>query len=171
MRARSLCRRLDDGAAAVEFAILLPLFLVLVFGMISGGLTFEKWISATQAARESSRFAATLPVGGTTISAWLDSVGQVAAENAGVNLTTTPQTEYFICVRFVNQVGPGSTPATTMKTWGTLASASGSCNGSTTSDNRVEVVVQRKATFDWVFGGSNLKVTGSNTSLYEPTVP
>ncbi len=44
----------DAGAAAVEFALLLPLFIMLVFGIISGGFTFDRWISVTQSAREAS---------------------------------------------------------------------------------------------------------------------
>jgi Flp pilus assembly protein TadG len=68
----------DGGAAAVEFALLLPLFFMLVFGMISAGIALSRQISLTQAAREASRYGATLsfPGAGGGVDAWL---GQVAA--------------------------------------------------------------------------------------------
>lgn len=178
MRLRAACtaeRRSDSGAAAVEFAILLPLFLMLVFGLITGGLAFERWINVTQAAREASRFAATYPV--TTpasMTAWFNDVKAVAAENAGIRLSganATPAADYSICVAFVNRVGPGATPATQRSTSGSLSVPSGStCTGSTIPDNAVEVVIRRKATVEWLLGGGPIAVTGDNTSRYEPRI-
>jgi len=52
----------DAGANAVEFALVLPLLLVLLFGTITGGLLFNQQLSLTQAAREGARFGSTLPV-------------------------------------------------------------------------------------------------------------
>src|SRR5215469_8310359 len=48
----------DRGAAAVEFALLLPLLLLLVFGIIDFGRALNAQITLTQAAREGSRLAA-----------------------------------------------------------------------------------------------------------------
>jgi Flp pilus assembly protein TadG len=48
----------DRGAAAVEFALLLPLLLFLVFGIIDFGRALNAEIVLTQAAREGSRLAA-----------------------------------------------------------------------------------------------------------------
>jgi Flp pilus assembly protein TadG len=49
--------RSDRGAAAVEFALLLPLLLVLVFGIIDFGRALNAQITLTQAAREGARLA------------------------------------------------------------------------------------------------------------------
>jgi Flp pilus assembly protein TadG len=54
----------DRGAAAVEFALLLPLLLLLVFGIIDFGRALNAQITLTQAAREGVR---------------LDAVGQSTA--------------------------------------------------------------------------------------------
>jgi Flp pilus assembly pilin Flp len=48
-------KRDQDGAAAVEFALLLPLLVLLLFGFIQFGLAFNTRIQATNAAREAAR--------------------------------------------------------------------------------------------------------------------
>jgi Flp pilus assembly protein TadG len=47
----------DSGAAAVEFALLLPILLLLIFGMIDFGRALNAQITLTQAAREGVRLA------------------------------------------------------------------------------------------------------------------
>jgi Flp pilus assembly pilin Flp len=47
----------EDGAAAVEFALLLPLLVMLLFGFIQFGVAFNTRIQATNAAREAARLA------------------------------------------------------------------------------------------------------------------
>jgi Flp pilus assembly pilin Flp len=47
----------EDGAAAVEFALLLPLLVLLLFGFIQFGLAFNSRIQAANAAREAARMA------------------------------------------------------------------------------------------------------------------
>jgi hypothetical protein len=49
--------RRQDGAAAVEFALLLPLLILLLFGFIQFGTAFNTRIQATNAAREAARLA------------------------------------------------------------------------------------------------------------------
>jgi Flp pilus assembly pilin Flp len=59
---RSFSRfRDDDGAAAVEFTLLLVPFLVLCFGLISGGIVLNDKMSLTQGVREAARYGATFP--------------------------------------------------------------------------------------------------------------
>lgn len=45
----------ESGAAAVELALVLPILLVLVFGIIDFGRAYNAQISLTQAAREGAR--------------------------------------------------------------------------------------------------------------------
>jgi Flp pilus assembly pilin Flp len=52
---RVVSGRGQDGAAAVEFALLLPLLVLLLFGFIQFGLAFNTRIQATNAAREAAR--------------------------------------------------------------------------------------------------------------------
>lgn len=167
MRHRHL-RRGDRGASAVEFAILFPVFAMLAFGTISFGFAFEKWISVTQAAREASRFAATYPMPSGGVSPWLTDVTTVAKEAAGIT-ATTDTSEYYVCVRFVNRVGPAPNPGTTALGTGNLAGAT--CNAESTSglpDNAAEVTVLRRAELNWIFGSAGVAVSGDNVSRYEP---
>jgi Flp pilus assembly protein TadG len=52
-------RRREDGASAVEFAILAPLLFMLLFGIIGFGLAFLQVQSIRTAVREGGRYAAT----------------------------------------------------------------------------------------------------------------
>lgn len=51
-------RRRDDGAAAVEFALVVPLLVLLLFGIISYGVMLSFRQSMSQAAAEGARAAA-----------------------------------------------------------------------------------------------------------------
>lgn len=48
-------RRGDRGAAAVEFALVVPILLMLVFGIIDYGIYFNNSLSARQGVREAAR--------------------------------------------------------------------------------------------------------------------
>jgi Flp pilus assembly protein TadG len=48
----------ERGAAAVEFALLLPILLIVVFGLIDFGRALNAQVTLTEAAREGARLAA-----------------------------------------------------------------------------------------------------------------
>ncbi|WP_024817566.1 TadE/TadG family type IV pilus assembly protein [Arthrobacter sp. 31Y] len=80
----------ERGAAAVELAILLPLLLLILFGIMEFGRAYNVQVSLTQAAREGARHAAvhyqdgTLDVAGAALAAApaLDGLGVTVADNA-----------------------------------------------------------------------------------------
>jgi hypothetical protein len=51
-------RAQDEGASALEFGIVVPVLLLLLFGMIEFGLIFQGQLAVTHAAREGARLAA-----------------------------------------------------------------------------------------------------------------
>jgi Flp pilus assembly protein TadG len=53
--ARSRERRASAGAATVEFALVAPLFIILVFGVISFGIVFAQNLALGNGAREAAR--------------------------------------------------------------------------------------------------------------------
>ena len=70
-------RRADDGAAAVEFALVVPLLLLLVFGIISYGFMLSFRQTLSQAATEGARAAAV-----TLISSSKQTAGYQAVDEA-----------------------------------------------------------------------------------------
>src|SRR5208283_5416551 len=64
-RPRSTCRRLrnppgsgtEDGQALVEFALVLPIIILILFGIVVFGVALNDWIDETQLASEAARFA------------------------------------------------------------------------------------------------------------------
>ena len=51
-------RRRERGQSLVEFALVLPIFLLVVFAIVDFGMGFRAWISVTNAAREGARVGA-----------------------------------------------------------------------------------------------------------------
>jgi Flp pilus assembly protein TadG len=48
----------ERGQALVEFALIVPIFLLLVFAIVDFGMGFHAWITVTNAAREGARIGA-----------------------------------------------------------------------------------------------------------------
>jgi Flp pilus assembly protein TadG len=48
----------DTGAALVEFALILPIFVLILFGALDLGKAYNYWIDETQLAHEGARYAA-----------------------------------------------------------------------------------------------------------------
>lgn len=60
---RLIRRRKKDegkGQALVEFALIVPIFLILLFAIVDFGMGFYSWITVTNAAREGARLGAVL---------------------------------------------------------------------------------------------------------------
>lgn len=92
------CR--DDGAAMVEFALVLTVLLVIVFGIINFGYAFGQKLSLNQAVREGARLAVVPNTNGGANGSMVNSRGEirdlVRASTGGlvtasqVNVTITP---------------------------------------------------------------------------------
>src|SRR5690242_4101343 len=96
-------RRDDQGAAAVEFALVLPVFVLLVLGIINLAITFGQSLALNNAAREAARQAV---VPGQTC-AEVKAIAQASATSiamtgATVATTVTPCPGGDVCL--------GSTP-------------------------------------------------------------
>ena len=51
-------RKGEDGQALLEFALVLPIFLLVLFAIVDFGMAFHAWITVTNSAREGARIGA-----------------------------------------------------------------------------------------------------------------
>ena len=179
----------DDGAAAVEFALLLPIFVMLVFGGISAATIFWHSISATQGARDAARYGATLPLSArrrrlppaSSIDDWLDKVPQVALREAGVPDTNgngvidTAEVSAFNgfgCVAFVRGNTAIHLVATKSKTISSAAgpATSARCiatDGAPPQSDRVQVVFKRDEQFQAILFSRKFTPQTSSVQPYQ----
>jgi Flp pilus assembly protein TadG len=71
--------RRESGQAAVEFALIVPLLLALLLGIVQAGVAFHNYITVTDAARVAARKAVTARVSNLSVS----DVQQAALNAAG----------------------------------------------------------------------------------------
>lgn len=176
-RLRRRPRSDESGAAAVEFALLFPLFAMLVFGIITAGVALFEKIALTQSSREGARFGATDPISLASSSNWLDAVSEVVLSDNG--WTSSALTDSgWVCVAYV-QASPSTASwdkdvVTTRKTWGTLPSgltlpSDGSCVADGRTDDRVQAVAYRKASLNFVLFAPEIYMSGSSVTRFERT--
>ncbi len=94
-------RGVEDGAAAVEFALIVIPLLLVVFGIINFGLIFASQISLNSAARDAARAGVVQPLSGTGMTC--AQIANLARESAGT--IGAPKTNIAVTV-----TGPGSSP-------------------------------------------------------------
>jgi Flp pilus assembly protein TadG len=158
----------------VEFALILPLFMMLVLGLFSGGITYNRKISLTQSAREGARFGSTLPQGAT----WASTLKQIVIQRSEGELTSSDT----ICVALVDGTSTaGNPPGAVDANHTTVPVASGPAvgcfddgtgSGATRvqpSGKRVQVSVKRqgKDFIEGLFFKSPITLTSRSVAKYE----
>ncbi len=78
---RLRAERREHGAAAVEFALVLPILLAIVFGIITYGLIFASQISLNAAARDAARAGVVAPLTGPASPLTCAKVADLARQN------------------------------------------------------------------------------------------
>jgi hypothetical protein len=175
-------RRADTGASAVEFALLMPIFIMLTFGTLSGGIAFWHHIELTQGARDAARLGATFPIsavdpaptGEKSISDWLTMVATVAATESGWSSladVNAAGSGAFICVAYVaaeNDPIPTSRQiAGISRPSDGLAAAGDGCFADDLAEGRVQVLVRRDAELNAIVFSSDLELRTHSSILYE----
>ena len=109
-------KRGQRGQTMVEFAIVLPIFLLLLLGIAQGGIAFNNYIQLTDATRAGARFGAPLACSGTCDRSALvtskvkASAANLDANQVGVTVTSTwqPGTDLRVCASYpfsINLIG------------------------------------------------------------------
>ncbi len=151
-RTNGVQQRGDRGAALLEFALIIPVLMMVLVGMFSGGLAYNQKLDLSHAAKEGARYGATLPStqtfssGYATPNTWAYGVRQYVVDKSGGSLTSAQ-----VCVALVE----GATP--TVVGGHTTAVGGGPClttdpypsyNVTTDKGRRVQVLVSRPGQID-----------------------
>ena len=154
----------ECGAALVEFALVLPLIMALILGMVTGGSAYNRKLSMTNAVREGSRFGATLD-GSTT---WATSI-----QSRTVELATGDLSASQVCVQLIKN---GSVVSYGGYTYEALGSGCSSTAAPTVTASSTDCVVKVWAArvnqdkLQVIFFTSNLTLTSKSVARYEGTV-
>ncbi|HLI15239.1 MAG TPA: TadE/TadG family type IV pilus assembly protein [Acidimicrobiales bacterium] len=160
----------ERGAALVEFALALPVFVALLLGMFTGGIAYLHQEELTNAAREAARYGSVLPpdqcdsAGACGGLDWAQLVQQVAVERSDGTLVASQ-----VCVALVS--GPGSSPVAYDSSH-TTAGGTSPCfdDGSSDTGFRVQVSLTRSDTLDAFFFSHALELTSHAIARYEVPV-
>ncbi len=168
----------DDGAAAVEFAIVLPLLVMLVFGIISFGIIFHHRLSLGDGAREAARYGATLPVtnfasAGDPMQVWLDAIAARAIADATGSLDPGVPNR-TICVSYVYPDGTSGVDSTRRRTevGGSISYATTPCfnDGRPNDERRVQIQLGRDFDFVVILASKTISLSAESVSRFEASL-
>jgi Flp pilus assembly protein TadG len=109
--------RSEDGVALVEFALVLPVLVLLLFGMLDFGKAFNYWIDETHLANEGARLAAVNrnpAPSGTTLQEYIrDQATTPELRDGGTPSVTSP---LEVCIEFPAGTNVGDPVKVTVET-------------------------------------------------------
>ena len=160
----------DRGAVLVEFAFVLPLLMMSLLGIFTGGLAWNRKLAVTNGVREGSRFGATLSVAtstctsGTagTVDCWLSEVADVTQSSSENELGSSVAT-HSICVAYLS----------TTTTRSVTRSSSGDSYNNTTcftdsrTDARVQVTGSRSTSVEFILFSLTPTITSQAVTRFE----
>lgn len=156
----------ESGASLVEFALVLPVFMMLLLGMFTGGLTYSRKLSIAQAAREGARYGATLPITASLpTDAWLAKVGALTVASSEDELAPD-RPGRIVCVAYVPTSG-------TPRRWRAVGTATPVLENLHCIDNdgrsetRVQVVGERTSKFEALVFSRDLTLRSHAVARFE----
>lgn len=158
------------GAQLIEFALILPILLSLLFGIVTGGVAFSHNLSIDNAARETARYAATLPVNN-DLPSWLNQVADVAIGTATATLDDGVAGR-VVCVAYVFPDGALAHDVTTRiveDAAGVRTISNQPClaDGRPNDERRVQITVQRETDLIVFYFTRTLTLSGQSVARYE----
>jgi hypothetical protein len=154
--------RRDSGAAIVEMAFIFTLLVMLLVGTVTAAVAFGRNNSIENAAREASRYAATLPSSAT----WFQDVRDVA-RNAALGELDSSVPGQYICVAQYNGTSwtlftdTGGVPA------GPTSGLDCFSDGLPPDQPRVQIVTSRDTNINAVMFNIDVTLSGQASARYE----
>ena len=161
-RARRSDRR-DDGAVALEFALILPVLVMLLIGTVTTAISYAHVLGLTNAVREGARFGATADA---STPSWASDV----ATRVGGTQFDDPGHSTTICVELYKQGGGGGVSASCPANGGPSIASSDypPVPALATGQCVVRVVAARRFTINLViFGTVSQSMTRGSVARYE----
>ena len=160
-------QRGERGASLLEFALVLPLIVMLVLGLVSSGVAYNEKITLTHASREAARFAATYPVSNAAdLDAWLADVEARAIDDAAGSLDAgTPG--LHICVAYVFPDGSAADDRTRSRLNGVPDPNPCFVDGRPSDERRVQIEVRRDAEIEALLFSTTITLRSEATSRFE----
>ena len=163
----------ERGSGLIEFAILLPVLVMLLLGIVSAGNAYQQKLSLTNGAREGARYGATLDTTGyANLHAWLDDVSVVAskADDDGLGPDVSGR---VLCVAYVYPAGTADTPNDmTTRRYETSSGPNYSndacfADGRPRTEKRVQVQLQRDGEINAALFDIDLTLSGKSVARFE----
>jgi Flp pilus assembly protein TadG len=160
-------RSSERGAALVEFALILPIVVSLLMGLVTGGLAYNKKIAITDSVRGAARYGSTLADSSTFATSVRDRLVQLSAGEL---------TGSDVCVQLIR----GGSPEVVVRGW--YASAGNSSCPSTFGTAPatptvnagycvVKVWGMREAKLQAVLYNSDLRLKAGSVAAFERGIP
>ena len=158
-------KREESGAALVEFALLLPVFMALILGMFSGGVAYNQKLDLTHATREGARYGATVAVTNQFANGqnWASNVRDLIIDRASGDLSGTGT---GVCVALVSGTA-ASTAA--IDSNHTTAGGTSPCYTDNSADagRRVQVSASKPSKIEALFFSWGITLNAKAVSRYE----
>jgi len=160
----------ERGAQLIEFALILPILLSFLFGIVTGGVAFSHNLSIDNAARETGRYAATLPVDG-DLTGWLSQVADVAI-STGTGTLDDGEPGRRVCVAYVYPDGTlaqDQTMSIVEDVNGTRAYDTVPClaDGRPADERRIQVVLERDTDLIVFYFTRTIGLSGQSVARFE----
>jgi hypothetical protein len=168
----------DDGAVLVEFALTLPILVMLLLGMFTGGYAYNQKLAITNGVREGSRFGATLPVasstcgsGSGTLDCWLSQVADVTQSASEGDLVSSAP-GLSICVAYVYPAGTSSndeTKSLVRTSGGDSITAGTGCftDSRPNGERRVQVTASRQGKIEYLISKATPTLSSQSVTKFE----
>lgn len=162
----------ETGAAAVEFALVLPLLAMLLLGVVTVGLAYSNHLAITNAVREGARFGATAPNTGLTDSVWAAAVVQDTVDSYAD--TNNPLDPTHVCALLIEKSG-GATPTYTPELWSDPNCKAGSTPAGAVPGNPssipdgcfIKVWAEQPAKLNWIFVSTTVTLRADSVAIYD----